>query len=119
MTVTGGTDGEVFRPSVDQILVPQLRPGNIVLMATRKAHTVAGMRDASEAAHATLRSLPSYSPALSPSELWWSKVKTILRTRAARTHEALALAWTDALRSVTPSDARHWFAHCGYCTVPN
>ena len=52
-------------------------------------------------------------------ELWWSKVKTALRTRAARTQESLELAWSDALASVTASDTHHWFAHCGYCTEPN
>jgi len=119
MAVAGGTDGEVFRCYVDQVLVPHLRPGNIVLMDNLKAHKVPGIREALETAHATLRYLPSYSPDLSPIELCWSKVKAILRTRAARTRETLELAWTDALASGTASDARHWFAHCGYCTVPN
>lgn len=119
MTVTGGTDGDVFRSYVDQVLVPQLRPGQVVLMDNLKAHKVPGIRAAIEAVPATLRYLPSYSPELSPIELCWSKVKTILRSRAARTREVLELAWTDALASVTPSDARHWFAHCGYCTEPN
>jgi transposase len=119
MTVTGGTDGEAFRSYVEQVLVPQLRSGHVVLMDNLKAHKVPGIREAIEAAHATLRYLPAYSPDLSPIELCWSKVKTILRTRAARTREALDLAWTDALALVTPSDARHWFAHCGYCTAPN
>jgi transposase len=119
MTVTGGTDGEVFRSYVDQVLAPQLRPGNVVIMDNLKAHKVAGIRETIEAAQATLHYLPSYSPELSPIELCWSKVKTGLRTRAARTREALELAWTEALASVTTSDARHWFAHCGYCTEPN
>ena len=119
MTVDGGTDGEVFRSYVEQVLVPQLRPGNVVIMENLKAHKVAGIREAIEAAHATLRYLPSYSPDLSPIELCWSKAKTLLRARAARTRDALDLAWTDALASVSDSDARHWFAHCGYCTAPN
>lgn len=119
MTVDGGTDGEVFRCYVEQVLVPHLRPGNIVIMDNLKAHKVAGIHEAIEAAHATLRYLPSYSPDLSPIELCWSKVKTRLRTRAARTRDALELAWTDALASVTDNDARRWFAHCGYCTAPN
>jgi transposase len=119
MTVDGGTDGEVVRSYVDQVLVPQLRPGNVVAMDNLKAHKVAGIREASEAAHATLRYLPSSSPDLSPIELCWSKAKTTLRTRAARTRDALELAWTLALAPVTDSDARHWFAHCGYCTAPN
>ena len=119
MTVEGGTDGDVFRSYVDQVLAPQLRPGNVILMDNLKAHKVPGIRESIEAAHATLHYLPSYSPDLSPIELCWSKVKTGLRTRAARTREALEHAWTDALASVTASDARHWFAHCGYCTEPN
>lgn len=119
MTVAGGTDGEVFRSYVDQVLVPQLRPGNVVIMDNLKAHKVPGIREAIEAAHATLHYLPSYSPELSPIELCWSKGKTSLRARAARTRETLELAWTAALASVTANDARHWFAHCGYCTAPN
>ena len=87
-------------------------------MDNLKAHKVPGIRAAIEAAHASLRYLPAYSPDLSPIELCWSKMKTHLRARAARTREALELAWTDALASVTASDARHWFAHCGYCTAP-
>jgi transposase len=80
---------------------------------------VLGIREAIEAAHATLLYLPPYSPDLSPIELCWSKVKTALRARAARTRESLDLAWTEALAGITPSDARNWFAHCGYCTEPN
>jgi transposase len=119
MTVEGGTDGEVFRTYVDQVLAPQLRPGQVVLMDNLKAHKVPGIREAIEAAHATMHYLPSYSPDLSPIELCWSKVKTVLRARAARTRETLELAWTDALATVTARDARHWFAHCAYCTAPN
>jgi transposase len=119
MTVEGGTDGEVFRSYVEHVLAPHLGPGDVVLMDNLKAHTVAGSRETIEAAHATRCYLPAYSPDLSPIELCWSKVKTALRTRAARTREALELAWTEALASVTASDALHWFAHCGYCTAPN
>jgi len=119
MTVEGGTDGDVFRSYVDQVLAPQLYPGHVVIMDNRKAQKVTGIREAIDAAHATLHYLPSYSPDLSPIELCWSKMKTGLRTRAARTREALELAWTVALACVTASDARHWFAHCGYCTAPN
>jgi len=119
MTVEGGTDGAVFRTYVEQALAPRLRPGQVVLRDNLKAPKVAGIREAIEAAHATLRYLPRYSPDLSPIELCWSKVKTGLRARAARTPDALAAAWTDTLASLTPSDARHWFAHCGYRTVPD
>ncbi len=115
----GGPNGEVFRRSVYQVLAPQLRPGQVVLRDNLTAHQGPGRREAIEAAHATLRYLPASSPDLSPIELWWSRVKTVLHTRAARTRETLELAWTEALATVTVSDARHWFAHCGYCTAPN
>ncbi len=119
MSVEGGTDGAVFRSYVEQVLVPQLRPGNVVIMDNLKAHKVPGIREAIEAAHATLLYLPPYSPELSPIELCWRKVKAALRTRAARTRDALELAWTEALASVSSRDACHWFAHCGYRTAPN
>ena len=58
-TVEGGTDGEVFRSYVDQVLVPQLRPGNVVIRDNLKAHKVAGSRETIEAAPPTLCSLPA------------------------------------------------------------
>jgi transposase len=88
-------------------------------MDNLKAHKVAGIREALEAAQVRLVYLPPYSPELSPIELCWSKLKTFLRARAARTREALESAWTDALRTITAQDAHHWFAHCGYRTAPN
>jgi len=119
MTVAGGTDGAVFRTYIEQVLAPRLRPGQVVVMDNLTAHKVADMREAIEAAHAGLRYLPPYSPDLSPIELGWSKLKTALRARAARTREALEQAWVEALPSITASDARHWFAHCGHRTAPN
>jgi hypothetical protein len=65
MSVEGGTDGEVFRSYLDQVLAPRLRPGHVVIMDNLKAHTVAGISEAIEATQATLLSLPSYSPDLS------------------------------------------------------
>lgn len=118
MSVEGGTDGEVFRTYVQHLLGPQLRPGQVVVMDNLKAHKVTGIREVIEAAGARLLYLPPYSPELSPIESCWSKLKTFLRTRAARTREALELAWTDALTTITTQDAQHWFAHCGYCTAP-
>jgi transposase len=119
MTVEGGTDGDVFRSYVDQVLAPQLRPGQVVIMDNLKAHKVAGIREAITLTGAHLQYLPPYSPELSPMELAWSKLKTGLRARAARTRQALEEAWTEVLPLITPRDARQWFAHCGYCTAPN
>ena len=119
MSVEGGTDGAVFRSYVEQVLSPQLHPGQVVIMDNLKAHKVAGIRETIEATGARLQYLPPYSPELSPIELCWSKLKTFLRTRAARTREALEQALTDALTTITAQDARQWFTHCGYRTAPN
>jgi transposase len=88
-------------------------------MDNLKAHKVAGIRETIGATGARLQYLPPYSPGLSPIELCWSKLKTLLRTRAARTREALEQALTDVLTTIPARDARQWFAHCGYRTAPN
>ena len=119
LSIEGGTDGEVFRTYVKEVLAPRLRPGQLVVMDNLKAHKVQGIREAIEATGARLQYLPPYSPELSPIELAWSKVKAFLRARAARTRDALEQALTEALRTLTPRDARHWFHHCGYRTTRN
>jgi transposase len=61
--------------------------------------------------------LPPYSPDLNPIEMMWSKIKALLRKAAARTHEELLVALAQALEAVTASDARGWFASCGYSFI--
>jgi transposase len=114
MTIAGATDAEVFRVYIERVLRPTLRPGDVVIMDNLRAHKVAGIREAVEQAGARLLYLPPYSPDLSPIEPGWAKLKTVLRTAKARTREALAQAITQALATITVSDARHWFHHCGY-----
>jgi transposase len=70
-----------------------------------------------ESAGAQVRFLPAYSPDLNPIEKMWSKIKTLLRTAEARTPEQLHRAIGNALASVTPNDARGWFASCGYSII--
>lgn len=114
MTIDGATDAEVFHVYIEQVLRPTLRTGDIVIMDHRRAHKVAGLREAVEQARARLLYLPPYSPDLSPIELCWSKLKTALRTAKARTREALEQAITQAATSITVSDAFHGFHHCRY-----
>jgi transposase len=115
MTVEGFTDGEVFLAFLQEVLVPQLRPGQVLIMDNLKAPKVVGVADAWAAAGVRLLYLPPYSPDFSPIEAWWSKVKTRLRAKAARTLEALEQAIAAALAAVTSQDARGWFTHAGYC----
>lgn len=114
MTVEGATDGDVFRAFVERVLGPTLRAGDVVVMDNLGAHKVVGIRAAIEGRGARLVYLPPYSPDFSPIEPCWSKVKTGLRGIGARTRQKLARAITRAVATVTSTDARAWFAHCGY-----
>ena len=117
-TVDAATDGQTFLHFVAEALAPALRPGGVVVLDDLQAHKVKGVREAVEAAGATLPYLPPYSPDLSPIEPMWSKVKQRLRSAAARTVDALQDAVTSALRSITASDCEGFFRHCGYTLQP-
>ena len=119
MTGEGFTDGEVFLAFLQEVLVPQLQPGQILILDNLKAHKVAGVADACAAVGVRLLYLPPYAPDLSPIEECWSKVKTLLRAKAARTLEALEQAIAEALAAITSQDAHGWFAHAGYCVASN
>ena len=114
MTVEGATDGAVFMAYVSQVLAPTLKPGDVVVMDNLGAHKVYGIRSAIEASGATLMYLPPYSPDYSPIEPCWSKLKTCLRAIKARTRDALDEALSYVIETVTASDAKGWFSHCGY-----
>jgi transposase len=114
----GAANGSFFEAYVEHILAPTLKPGEIVILDNLSIHKGKRVRDLIEARGCQLLFLPTYSPDLSPIEEAFSKVKALLRSRAAQTREALYQALTDALTAVTPSDAAGWFRHCGYC-VPD
>ena len=114
MTVEGATDAAVFRAYVAQVLAPTLRRGDIVVMDNLSAHKVSGIEATIAAAGAELIYLPPYSPDWSPIEPCWSKIKTLLRGMKARTRDALDQALTKVINKISNSDARGWFAHCGY-----
>jgi transposase len=119
MTVEGFTDGAVFLALLQEVRLPQRRPGQLLMRDNRRAHTVPGVAAACAAAGVRLLDLPPYSPDFSPIEEGWSKVKTRLRTKAARTLEALEQAIAEALRAIASQEAHGWFAHAGYCVVSN
>ena len=114
MTLAGAVDTVAFEAYIEQCLVPELRPGQIVLMDNLSSHQSATIQAAIEGAGCRLLFLPAYSPDYSPIEQALSKIKAYLRRCAARTQEALDQAIADALPAVTRQDAHGWFAHCGY-----
>jgi transposase len=89
MVVDGAVNGAVFRAYVEQVLVPELRPGDVVVMDNLGSHTVAGVRRAIEAVGCRLLFLPPYSPDLNPIEQFFSKLKAFLRKVAARSIDSL------------------------------
>ncbi len=107
-----------FLTYVREVLAPALRPGEVVVLDNFGVHKVSGVAEAIRAAGAKVRYLPPYSPDLSPIEPLWSKVKTHLRSLAARTREALYAAFGSGLRTVRQSDCHGWFQSCGY-RIPN
>lgn len=113
-TVDGAVNGDVFEAFVAQVLVAELRPGDVVVMDNLSSHKRLATRQRIEAAGATVRFLPPYSPDLNPIEMVFSKVKRHLRSLACRTREALWDAMQSVLDTVTPSDAINCIRHCGY-----
>lgn len=114
MTIEGGTSGPVFLAFVLQVLLPSLRPGDIVVLDNLAAHKMQPVREAIESVGARLLFLPPYSPELNPIELCWSKLKHILKRMEARTPESLLAAIRLAAQEIRPQDAAAWFRHCGY-----
>lgn len=112
--VDGPVNAEVFGAFVDQVLVPSLRPGDLVVMDNLSSHKGAAVRRSIEAAGAALVYLPPYSPDYSPIEPAFSKIKQALRSLAARTRDALWSGVQPVLDLITPTDARHYFEYCGY-----
>jgi len=117
MVVDGPTDADVFQAYVEQVLVPSLRPGDLVILDNLSPHKTAAVEAAIRGAGAEVMFLPPYSPDLNPIEQMWSKVKAYLRKVKARTLDTLIEAIRQALASVTDADVEGWFGHCGYVTT--
>lgn len=113
----GAMNGVVFLAYVEQVLVPTLTPGDIVIMDNLPAHKAAGVRDAIETAGATLRFLPPYSPDFNPIENAFAKLKALLRARAERTVSELWEAVGALLDSFSSAECANYFRAAGYDPV--
>ena len=110
-------DGAVFRQWVVEWLVPQLRPGQVVVQDNLSVHKDALVRAAIAAAGCRLEFLPVYSPDLNPIELLFAKVKGSARGARARTPDAVRQAIGTAIDQVTPSELTAYYRHCGYAVT--
>ena len=110
----GPINGDTFLAYLDQVLVPTLRPDDIVVMDNVGAHHVDGVRDRIEQTGAQLWYLPPYSPDFNPIELWFAKLKRLLRTARRRSVEEVWTTVGDCLGRFTTTECRNYFRHCGY-----
>jgi transposase len=112
--VDGAVNGDVFEAFVEQVLLPQLRPGDAVVMDNLSSHKRKRTRELIQAAGAVVLFLPPYSPDLNPIEMIFAKLKGLLRSLACRTRQALWNSMQSVLDQIRPSDAVNCFRHCGY-----
>ena len=117
MVIDGPMNAEIFLAYVEQCLVPELRPGDIVVMDNLPAHKAAGIKEVVESAGATLRMLPKYSPDFNPIELPYSKFKALLRKVAARTVPALLKTIRSFVSRLGARECANYFRHAGYASV--
>jgi len=114
MVLDGPINGVWFQAYVEQVLVPTLSPGDIVIMDNLGSHKGAEVRKAIEAAGAKLLYLPPYSPDFNPIENAFSKLKALLRKAAERTVDALWDRIGILLGAFTPQECANFFAAAGY-----
>jgi transposase len=114
MVLDGPMTGVAFLAYVEQVLVPSLQRGDVVIMDNLPAHRRPAVRVAIEAAGAKLLYLPPYSPDFNPIENAFAKLKALLRKAAARTIDGLWDAIRDTISQFTPDECRNYFTAAGY-----
>jgi transposase len=115
--INGPMNGAIFLAYLEQCLVPALKRDDIVILDNLKAHCVAGVREAIEAAGATLRYLPQYSPHLDPIELAFAKLKALLRKAAARSVHSLSNRIGSVIQAFSPNECANYLRHAGYAAT--
>ena len=112
--IDGPIDGQSFLQYVEEILVPTLKPGDIVIIDNLGSHKGKAIRQAIRAAGAKLFFLPKYSPDLNPIEKFFAKLKHWLRKAARRTVDAVYNAVAEILPLTSPAECSNYFAQAGY-----
>jgi len=114
--IEGPIDGESFRTYVEKVLLPTLRPGDIVVMDNLGSHKGKIVRRLIRSAGAKLFFLPKYSPDLNPLEQVFAKLKHLLRKLAARTVDAVCAAIGEVLTAFTSDECANYLKNAGYQT---
>ena len=110
----GPMNRSAFLAYVTQVLAPELKPGDVVILDNLPAHKGSRVRKAVEAAGACLLYLPPYSPDFNPIENAFAKLKALLRKAAERTVEGLWAAIGHLIDLFTPQECANYFAAAGY-----
>ncbi len=116
MTMNNSMDSMAFEVFVAKFLVPQLWSGAVVVMDNLPAHKLASIKPMIEAVGAKVICLSPYSPDFNPIELWWSQLKSFLRSFAPTTTEMVDIVISVALNLMNPKHLKNWFTNCCYCT---
>ncbi len=114
MVLDGPINGLSFQAYIDQVLVPGLRPGDIVVMDNLGSHKRPSVRAAIEAVGASLLYLPPYSPDFNPIENAFAKLKALLRKAAQRTVDGLWNAIGRISELFSPTECANYFSAAGY-----
>ena len=114
--IEGPIDGESFRSYVEKVLLPTLRPGDIVVMDNLGSHKGKIVRQLIRSAGAKLFFLPKYSPDLNPIEQVFAKLKHLLRKAAAPTVDAVCAAIGEVLAAFTSEECANYLKNAGYQT---
>ncbi|MGH9694275.1 MAG: IS630 family transposase [Bryobacteraceae bacterium] len=115
--INGPINGESFRIYVERVLVPTLKPGDIVVMDNLGSHKGKAVRRAIRAVGAKLIFLPKYSPDLNTIEQVFAKLKHLLRKAAARTTDAVCDSIGELLDTFTPQECANYLANSGYARI--
>jgi len=110
----GPIDKASFRAYVEQVLAPTLRPGDVVVLDNLAVHKQSEVRAAIDAAGASVRFLPPYSPDFNPIEMAFAKLKAFLRAARPRSFDHVTALTAAALTLFTPAECRNYVRHCGY-----
>ena len=117
LALPGSVNAATFESYVEQVLVPALRPGDVVVFDNLSSHLSPAVSEAIERAGARVLPLPPYSPDYTPIEEMFSKVKQGLRRAKARAKDELYEVVGEVLKRVTPEDILGWFKHAGLCAT--
>ncbi len=112
--VNAPMNGRIFETWIETQLAPMLSPGDVAILDNVGFHKSERAEELVKARGAWLLFLPPYSPDLNPIEMAFSKLKTLLRKRAARSFDAIAQALADICNLFSVTECRNYFKAGGY-----